>query len=205
MSGNDQPNLAGWAAILTAIAAIITAIGFPAFFPDLAKQFFGRDNSNPTITDQNGDLSNSTNRKSQNNSEQDKESNNLPEVRANNNDKFVVVDDVKFESLGCQKSSQKIQCAVLATNQAVDRNLEIYTRSVRIITSGEEYIANYIGIGNIQQLGSYQTSKKLVQNIPIKIFANFDGIQSPLSNIDLLEIVPHRGNPIQIRDLQLSK
>lgn len=205
MSGNNQPNLAGWAAILTAIAAIITAIGFPAFFPDLAKQFFGQDNSNPTITDQNGDLSNSTNPESQNNSEQDQESTNLPEVRANNNDKFVVIDDVKFESLGCQKSSQKIKCAVLATNQAVDRNLEIYTENARIIASGEEYIANYIGIGNIQTSGNYKTSKKLVQNIPIKIFANFDGMQSPLSNIDLLEIVPRRGNSIQIRDIRLSQ
>ena len=38
MSGNNRPNLAGWAAILTAMAAIITAIGFTDFFPDLVKQ-----------------------------------------------------------------------------------------------------------------------------------------------------------------------
>ena len=32
MSQNNRPNLAGWAAILTAIATLITAIGFPNYF-----------------------------------------------------------------------------------------------------------------------------------------------------------------------------
>jgi hypothetical protein len=37
MSETNNPNLVGWAAIITAIAALITAIGFPSFFPDLVK------------------------------------------------------------------------------------------------------------------------------------------------------------------------
>lgn len=37
MSRNNSPNLAGLAAIITAIAALITAIGFPNFFPALVK------------------------------------------------------------------------------------------------------------------------------------------------------------------------
>ncbi|MBW4483984.1 MAG: hypothetical protein KME14_15705 [Tildeniella torsiva UHER 1998/13D] len=33
-------NLAGWAAVITACAAVITAVGFPNFFPDLVKHYF---------------------------------------------------------------------------------------------------------------------------------------------------------------------
>ena len=43
MNQNNSPNLAGWASIITAIAALITAIGFPNFFPDLVKRFLPKD------------------------------------------------------------------------------------------------------------------------------------------------------------------
>jgi hypothetical protein len=36
---DKKPDLAGWAAVLTAVAALITAIGFPNVFPDLVKRF----------------------------------------------------------------------------------------------------------------------------------------------------------------------
>jgi hypothetical protein len=39
MSQDNKPNLAGWAALITAIASLITAIGFPVLFPDLVKRF----------------------------------------------------------------------------------------------------------------------------------------------------------------------
>lgn len=39
MSQDNQLNLAGWAAIITAIAALITAIGLPNFFPNLVNRF----------------------------------------------------------------------------------------------------------------------------------------------------------------------
>lgn len=45
---DKNSNLAGWAAVITAIAALITAIGFPSFFPDLVKQIF----SSPPPTSQ---------------------------------------------------------------------------------------------------------------------------------------------------------
>ncbi|PSN15340.1 hypothetical protein C7293_07560 [filamentous cyanobacterium CCT1] len=35
-----QSNLAGWAAVITACAGVITAFGFPSFFPDLVKHYF---------------------------------------------------------------------------------------------------------------------------------------------------------------------
>jgi tetratricopeptide (TPR) repeat protein len=38
--GDKKSNLAGWAAMLTAVAAFITALGFTDFFPDLVKRFF---------------------------------------------------------------------------------------------------------------------------------------------------------------------
>ncbi|MDJ0590807.1 MAG: GUN4 domain-containing protein [Pleurocapsa sp. MO_226.B13] len=59
MSQNNSPNLAGWAAIIAAIAALITAIGFPNFFPDLVKQYLlkNRDNSSTNSSKtQEGDL-----------------------------------------------------------------------------------------------------------------------------------------------------
>ena len=46
MSQDNKPNLAGWAALITAIAALITAIGFPNFFPDLVKTYLPQDKDN---------------------------------------------------------------------------------------------------------------------------------------------------------------
>jgi hypothetical protein len=39
MSQDNKPNLAGWAALITAIAALITAIGFTDLIPVLVKRF----------------------------------------------------------------------------------------------------------------------------------------------------------------------
>jgi hypothetical protein len=46
MSQDNKPNLAGWAALITAIAALITAIGFPNFFPDWVEQYLLKDKDN---------------------------------------------------------------------------------------------------------------------------------------------------------------
>ena len=43
MSKTTKFDLAGWAAIITAIAALITSIGFPNFFPDLIKNILGEE------------------------------------------------------------------------------------------------------------------------------------------------------------------
>ncbi|MEM8806865.1 MAG: LCCL domain-containing protein [Cyanobacteria bacterium P01_G01_bin.38] len=45
---DKKPNLAGWAAILTAVAALITSVGFPDFFPDLVKRFVPESSSEST-------------------------------------------------------------------------------------------------------------------------------------------------------------
>jgi hypothetical protein len=37
---DNKSNLAGWAAVLTAVAALITAVGFPDFLPDLVERVF---------------------------------------------------------------------------------------------------------------------------------------------------------------------
>jgi hypothetical protein len=52
MSQDNKPNLAGWAALITAIAALITAIGFPNFFPDWAEQYLlkNKDNSSTNLS-----------------------------------------------------------------------------------------------------------------------------------------------------------
>lgn len=42
---DKKSDLVGWAAVLTAIATLITAIGFPNFFPDLVKQTFLKSSS----------------------------------------------------------------------------------------------------------------------------------------------------------------
>ena len=57
MSQTNNSNLIGWAAIITAFASLITAIGFPSLFPDLARQLWLKDNStteNQDINSQNG-------------------------------------------------------------------------------------------------------------------------------------------------------
>ena len=58
MSQNNSPNLAGWAAIITAIAALITAIGFPNFFPDLVKQYLPQEKPLPKAKNNNSTSSN---------------------------------------------------------------------------------------------------------------------------------------------------
>jgi hypothetical protein len=47
MSQDNKSNLAGWAALITAIAALITAIGFPVLFPDLVNKFLLTDKPVP--------------------------------------------------------------------------------------------------------------------------------------------------------------
>lgn len=48
MSQDNKLNLAGWAALITAIAALITAIGFPVLFPALVERFFSPPNPVPS-------------------------------------------------------------------------------------------------------------------------------------------------------------
>ena len=47
----DSPNLIGWAAVLTAVATVLTAIGFPEFFPSTVKQFLSRSSSGESAQD----------------------------------------------------------------------------------------------------------------------------------------------------------
>jgi hypothetical protein len=44
--GNGS-NLIGWAALLTSVAALLTAVGFPAFFPDLIRSALSKSSLTP--------------------------------------------------------------------------------------------------------------------------------------------------------------
>ncbi len=56
MSKTNDPNLMGWAAIITALATLITAIGFPSILPDLARQLLLKDNSTTNSPPKNHDI-----------------------------------------------------------------------------------------------------------------------------------------------------
>jgi hypothetical protein len=202
MSGNNQPNLAGWAAILTAIAAIITAIGFPSFFPNLITQIFGLDNSNIENIEQKDNLSENTNPESPDKFEQDQKSTNSTNEKASDN--ITVVDNIKYEFVNCQQSSQRIRCTISVTNQDGDKSLSIFAYKARIIANGEQYAGKLISFGSQSSFSSY-TQTQLVKDISINLYINFDEISNSLSKIDLLEFSPSSSQSIQIKNIQLSR
>lgn len=197
MSENNQPNLAGWAAILTAVAAIITAIGFPAFFPDLAKQFFGSNNPNTESIAQGDNSSNETNLESNDESEQEQKTRSLDSEKAN---KDVIVENVKYKLINCQQSNQIIECSLSATNQAADRETRIRADNARIIADGEQYIAESISFGSHSSFSS-SARTQLVKEISINLYINFGEVSNSLSRIDLLEFTPSYSKSVQIRDI----
>ena len=204
MSGNNQPNLTGWAAILTAIATIITAIGFPDFLPDLAKQFLQQENNNLSSVQQDKSLSdNKDDAKPSDHLEQDEE---LPDTFKNktNHHDPIAIDEVEYEFVDCQQSSQRIRCTVIATNQAVDKSFRIHAKNSRIITSGEVYVAESVSLGNQTSFDS-STKTELVNDISINLYINFDRVDDQLTTLNLLEFEPSYSEPVQFRDIRLSQ
>ena len=201
MSGNNQPNLAGWAGILTAIAAIITAIGFSDFFPDLVKQLLGQNNSNSIITNQNRDLSNEPSLEP-NNSEQTQKSPISLKEKTTDNNKFAVVNNIRFDLDNCQQSHQSIKCTISATNQTFDQKVRFFVSSASINIDGELYRAESAGLAGNTSPTTYSLEMYLAQDVPIKFYLNFEGIRSSVSNIKMLQIGLSK-KPIQIKDIDI--
>ena len=100
-----------------------------------------------------------------------------------------------FELQSCKLSGGNIQCSLLVTNKAEDRDLEVYTdywavsRTQIFDNFGNKYVVDRAGvqIANIRSSGT-SVSAKLISGVPARMILNFSGVSPEATSVALLEI-----------------